>query len=502
MRVSGLASGIDIDSIVQEMMVARRAPLDKLNQNKQVLEWKRESYKTVNSAIVDFRQNKLDKYRMPSEMNVFTSQVTGNKDAISVRATTSANQVPMSVEVERLATQTTLKTASLGEGTSVHTRIGTLASGSAPFTFEVTRGGETIKVDFDSNATIKDVLTKLNSDTKLGVVATFDEAGKNIIIKSKEYGSSDVKFGGTLLTDAFKFNLTNPEESTIDMTNQGAQYVKGHNASVTINGAKFEPSSNVLTVNGVEITLLQPTGDTNAEITTKADGSKAIETIKAFIEDYNTLIATLNSKVSEQRYRDFFPLSAEQKKEMTEDDIKNWEAKAKSGLLRNDDILVEGLTNMRTLLSTSYIKHGEQIINLSSIGITTGAYTEDGKLYLNEEKLKQAIEDNPEQVMELFSGSSDGSTKGIFDNMYDQLYGTLTRLSDKAGTNKFSTDLTIALNEQSTMGKELTDLKDRIDDLGKKLIDIENRYYAQFTAMEKAINQMNAQSASLAGFMA
>lgn len=491
MRVSGLASGIDIDSLVKQMMTAKRAPLDKLNQNKQILEWRRDSYKTVNSALVDFRQNKLDTFRKTSEMNVYSAEVSGNKDAISVKATTSSNQVPMKVEVEKLATQTTLKSASLPAGTTRNTKIGDLNLDEDPLYLKITSGNQTVTVDFKKDETIQDVLTKLNGDPTSGVTATFDEAGRNIIIKSKEYGSDTVKFEGSLLTETFK--EPDPDKQ--------AKYTTGQNADVTINGMKYTPSSNQLTVNGVQITLLQVTGTNGvSEITTKPDGKKALETIKSFIANYNSLIDTLNSKVSEERFRSYAPLSAEQKKDMTDDDIKNWESRAKSGLLRNDDILVEGLSSMRTLLSSSSVKLGDKSFGLASIGITTGTYTENGALYLNEEKLMKAMEENPEQVMELFIGSSDGSTKGIFDNMYDKLNVTLSRISDKAGTSKYSTDTTLALSTQSTLGKELTDLNSRISELTKKLMTFENNYYNQFTAMEKAINKLNSQSASLAGF--
>jgi flagellar hook-associated protein 2 len=485
MRVSGLSSGMEIDSIIQQMMTAKRVPLDKLNQNKQILEWRRDSYRAMNSAIVDFRQNKLHNFRTAAEMNVYSAEVTGNKDAISVKTTTGASPVSMTVEVERLATQATLETTSSPVGTTSKTKLGDLQSGEGPFTFTVIRGSTTHSFDFSKSDTIQDVLTKLNGSSSAGIQATFDEAGRKLIIKSKEYGDSGVEFAGNLLTNAFSVEKD----------------IKGQSAKVTINGAEYTPSSNKLTVNGIEITLLQKTeSGTPATITTKPDGKKAIETIKAFIEDYNTLISTLNNKVSEQKYRTYLPLTAEQKKEMKEDDIKNWEARAKSGLLRNDEILTEALSGMRTLLSSSSVKYGDKSINLASIGITTGEYTENGKLYLRDEsKLLQAIEDNPQQVMELFIG--DGSQKGIFDKMYDDLLGTLGRISDKAGTSRYSSDITTSLNEQSTMGKELTDLNDRISTLAKKLTQIENNYYTQFTAMEKAINRLNSQSASLAGFM-
>lgn len=489
MRVPGLATGMDIDSLVKQLMTAKRAPLDKLNQNKQILEWQRESYRTLNSAVVDFRQNKLGaKYRSASEMNVFSSTVSGNKDAISVKATTTANQVPMEVEVTSLATQTSLESLALSAGTSVRTKLGDLNSTENEFTFSVSRGdgSYTQSFTFTKSDTIQDVLKKLNGDVAASISASFDEASKKIIIKSKEYGNDTVQFDGTLLTKALNADP--------------AKTVAGKAAELTINGTPYTPTSNQLTVNGVQITLLGTNKGDPATITTKPDGQKALETVKAFIEDYNTLIKALNDKTNEQKYRDFRPLSTEEKKEMKEDEIKRWEEKAKSGLLRNDEILVEALGSMRNILVSSTVTLGDSTIGLPSVGITTGPYTENGKLYLDEEKFLKAIDENPDQVLELFVGSSDGSSKGIFDKMYDSLNVTLSRLSDKAGTLKYSTDVSATLNEQSTMGKELRDLNNRISDLTKKLTVMENNYYKQFASMETAINKFNSQSASLLSF--
>ncbi|OAB37682.1 hypothetical protein PMSD_08985 [Paenibacillus macquariensis subsp. defensor] len=501
MRLNGLSSGMNIDDMVKQLMTAKRVPLDKLNQNKQVLEWKRDSYRQVNSALVDFRNNKLSNYKMASEMNAFSSEVTGNKSAISVKATARANQIPMTIKVESLAAQATLSSKALEQGTTVNSKISTLGA-DQKFTFTVSRGGAAPTVDgtfeFKGDSTIQSVLNELNGRSAAGVTATFDEATKRIIIKSKEFGNDSVKFEGNFITGVL--GTTNTEVS-VDPANPNAVvtgFIKGAAGKVFINGTEHNPTSNVLTVNGVEITLLAVSGAESSTITTKADGKKPIDTIKSFLANYNDLIAGLNAKVSEQRYKDFVPLTSEQKADMSEDDIKNWEKKAKSGLLKGDDILRESLTQMRNLIMGTSTKVGDKTLSLASIGITTGSYVENGQLYLDEEKLKKAIEENPQQISEMFSSSTGG--KGLFDKMYDKLNDSLTKMSVKAGTNKFNGDITLSLNEQSTMGKELTDMNTRIYAFASRMKTWEDNYYTQFTAMEKAMNKMNSQSASLASF--
>lgn len=492
MRVSGLATGMDIDSIVKQYMLTQRAPLDKLSQNKQILEWRRDNYKQVNSSLVDFRQNKLgNEYRKAASMSMYSSEVTGDKEAISVRATSTSNLTQMNVKVNRLASPAMLKSASFAEGTTISSALGGLSVSATQedgTTADQTTatGNYTLNISgksytFSGSDTIKNVLDKLNGDKEANVTATFDEVSRQIVIKSKTFGSN-VTMSGSL--------------------NYGLKSVAEEEADVTINGSKVKFFGNMTVINGVEITLLQKSAENaTSNITTKADGKKAIETIKSFIEEYNSLIKSLNSKISEKRYSDYTPLTSEQKKEMNEDDIKLWTEKAQSGLLRGDTIISEGLMDMRNILISSSVKLDNRSISLPDIGITTGTYTENGKLYLDEEKLQKAISENPDKIRELFMGSADGSTTGIFDKLYDSTLTTLGKISDKSGTSKYSSDITQALNEESTMGKELRTLNTRISELTKKMVTLETNYYNKFTAMETAINKLNSQSASITNLL-
>jgi flagellar hook-associated protein 2 len=484
LRITGLASGIDVDSIVQQMMQAQRAPLNKLSQQKQTLEWKRDFYREINSQMVDFRNNKLWKYKSSSELNPYKSEVSGDKEAISVKATPTANQVSMKVEVEQLATQRSkTSTESLGTGVTKKSTLGSIAAGSDEFVLTVTRpGSDPVELKFSKSDTIESVIKKINSDTSANVTAALDEATGKITLKSKEYGNANVEFGGNL-TDAFKLT---------------GDYEGGEKSRVKVNGQTLNYDSNTFTLNGVEITLLDTTeADTPAVISTKTDSTKILETIKSFVSDYNALLEKINGKLNEERYRDYAPLTDEQKEELKEDDIKRWQEKAQSGLLRNDEILSKAIFDMREAVVTAGVAGTS--INLSSIGITTGQYYENGKLILDEAKLQEAVEANPDQVLELFIGS-DG-TSGFFNKLYDNLMGPLESLSERAGTSKYSTSLTDAYNTESVMGKELKDLNERISALQKKLTTMESNYYSQFTAMENAINQLNSQSLSITSLL-
>lgn len=500
MRISGLASGIDTDSMVKALMTAAKTPLNTLNQKKQIVEWQRDSYREVNSKLVDFRNNKLSNYRLAQTMNTQTAVVTGNTSAVTATAKNNANGISMSVVVTQLATK---------EGTEgILKTESDLADSKTPLGSLVPKtqtGIYTVKIndkdfEFSSTDTIASVVSKINSSKDAKVTATFDEATGKLSITASEYGGSAKLIGNSGFIDLFH------EKKNID----------SQLATVEINGTKRTFTSNTVELNGVQLTFNELSKDANGStepkgeddkfdisqliptvIKTEADSTKVVDTVKAFIQQYNDLLSLLNSKTSEEKYRTFQPLTADQKEEMSEDEIEKWTEKAKSGLLKNDDILKSTVSSMRSVI-TEYLGTGSSV-SLGSLGITTGTYSEGGKLYLDEAKLKQAVLSNPEGVLQLFQGSAvDSSDKGLFDKMYDKLGDSLDKLATKAGTSKYSADVTAAFNTTNTMYKTLKDYDKRISAMTTKLNNLEERYYNQFTAMEKALSQLNNQSNSLA----
>jgi len=537
MRISG-SSGIDVDSLVKSMMTARKVPLDTLSQKRQVMQWQRESYREINSKVYDLHTVKLKQYNLSSSMNNNKAVVTGNTTAVKAEATAEANGVPMEVSVQQLATSTTIKTTGLGFG---YKNTDTLAyvdakrhSGGPSETvnyinnkYAVTING--VDFQFDQSESVSAILSKINANTTANVKASFDEVSGKFALSSKTSGEEGVitlghpAVGETEAGNPPKnimslLNLFNKESDALnpDGSPQLDETGKGQNAIVYINGEMLNAptipgkpvivgiSSNTFTVNGVTLTLLGKTSptvdaagkvtDTNPiNITTQNDPDKTLDTIKSFINDYNELLKLFSNKVGEEKYRKFPPLTDEQKKAMTESDIKLWDEKAKSGLLKNDAILQSTLASLRSVMV-------EKLGDLSSLGITTGQYFENGKLYLDETKFKDALQKDPKKAIELFQGTDSTQKSGIFTKLSTTLNDTLNKLVDKAGTSKFSGELTSIFKEESVMGKQLKAYDKNILQMQNRLVDLESRYYKQFTAMETAMNKYNSQSASLNSF--
>lgn len=498
LRIGGLATGIDTDSIVSKLMKAKRIPVDKLKQDKQILQWQQEDYRAVNTSLRSF----MDKVFNMKLQATYLAKTAASSNEAAVGVAANSNAVPgiYSVTVTQLAqgvskgSQAALPDEANADGTTKTLAQQFGLSGSISFTLEGSKGSKAFTFD-TANATINNVVADING-ADLGISASYDATLNRFFLTTSSTGAA-AKIKVT--SDSNNF-LTGPLEDgsdnvlklkmklNIDYTGQDAKFDFGDAKGLT-------SATNTVTVNGITLTLKQGGGAT-ADITVRNDTNAVFNSIKDFVTAYNDIVDKINSKLSETGYRDYLPLTGEQRDKMSEDQIKKWEEKAKSGLLRNDTLLEGVVMKMRTTMSAVVpgLTGGKGYDNLAKIGINTGLYFEKGKLYIDETKLKDALQKDPDGVMNLFIKNSDVySEKGIAQRLYDDVNNGMSLISAKAGS-----DSTYSTVDNSTIGKRLIQVNEDIDKLEDRLKEIEDRYWRQFTAMEQAIQQMNAQSAWLA----
>lgn len=269
-------------------------------------------------------------------------------------------------------------------------------------------------------------------------------------------------------------------------------------AVIELNGATLSSSTNDIKVSALGLTITTESADPGEELTvTVANDTDAVyNMIKDFIKEYNNLVADM----SEQYYADattYEPLTEEEEAEMTDSQIDKWETKAKSALLRRDSQLNSVMTNMRNELAKSVTITKEDgttaKYSLSSFGICTGDWDEYGILHINGDsddakysdktnKLKEALDEDPETVMNVFAQIGTG--------LYDRL-GKMMR------TTRLSSTQTI-YNDKS-MKSQISDYDDEIDALQTKLTTLQDKYYKQFSDMEVALSKLQS-TASALGF--
>ncbi|MFO7152691.1 MAG: flagellar filament capping protein FliD, partial [Bacillota bacterium] len=354
------------------------------------------------------------------------------------------------------------------------------------FKFTVTANGVSKTFTFSVDESLNSILSKISADKDLNVSAYYDPITDKIVFKTRNTGASasisivSEEGGGNLFGENGAFKISGS--------------ASGKNAVVVINGITMEKSSNTFTVNGITFALKKAMGEgESATLNVERDIDSVVETIKTFVELYNETIEYINSKLTEQRYRDYPPLTDEQKKEMTEDEIEKWEKMARSGLLRSDQLLISIRDRMRQILYTPVNGLPAEYDSLLDIGIKSGAYYEKGKLYLDEEKLREALNQDLEAVMKLFTNQgSDSTGSGVAVSLYDALKNGIKSITDKAGGGDFE------VFDNSLLARRIREIDERIDTMEEKLREIEERYWKQFTQMEKYISAMNQQSLWLA----
>lgn len=430
-----------------------------------------------------------------------------------------------------------LSTKSIGSGISSTSKLisdlGFSSDTTGTEDIKFTLNGSTVSLDVDDSTTIQSLMDAVNSATSGSVAMSVDDITGKISFQSKSYGSTS----SVAITNISGANDIISKLGIQNTTAAGTDSIVSITAPGQTSATTITQSSNNFTVNGVTYNLVGITEDEDTNITVTANSDTVVSNMKKFIEDYNTIISTINTKLTEKKNSDYAPLTDSQKESMSEDQIKAWEAKAKVGILKNDDYLNTLMSQLRGIFSSpvysSYTdKDNNTKISLSfgsygtnAIGIDTSTdYTDGGKLVLKDEaKLKSAIENNFEDFKKLFVGVSstsldtDKSYAGSKKYMEDGLFKRMdTILRDyvsspgvgEDGTYTLSGSMNIFVNKQydySTFGYSgKNTLPDQvykqtvsISKLKTQMSDAETRYYAKFTALEKAMSALNSQQSSL-----
>ncbi|MFT8321004.1 MAG: flagellar hook-associated protein 2 [Bacillus sp. (in: firmicutes)] len=493
-RISGLASGMDIDSMVEQLMQAERKPLDKITQKKTYTEWQRDDYRTMNSMLLELDQQISNGVSRQASYIKKAVNVS-DPNAVSIKNINSTIDFTGSLQVNKLATAATMFSTA---ETAITNSSDKLNIGEQTIKISaIAKDGKMQEKPFElkitANDTLDSVIAKINKDS--GVTAFYDANSKKISFTAKNTGdiengseivlSDDGASGEKFFNNILKVNSNNKLAVSYNAGTQGT------NAELTYNGMDITRSSNTFQINGVEFTAKQVTS-TPVTFSSTADVDGIMDTIVKFVDKYNEVIDKIKTKTGESKYRDYAPLTTAQKKDMEEDDIKLWEEKAKSGTLRNDSILSGILTKMRGNISGP-VSGSTGFTQLSQIGITTTSnYLDGGKLTIDEDKLRAAISENPNGIYELFqkSGAATSSEQGIAQRLRASLKTAMNDIKAKAGGAS-------SVNNTFTIGKLLNNYADQITRYEDKLKTTENRYYTKFTAMETAISKANSQSTYL-----
>ena len=527
-RFGGIASGLDTESLVKQLVSAEKTRVDKFTQQKIWKQWQQTAYnetnKTMANFILDTRKN-LGLTRTTSTGALISGSIntvdwvkkasSSNDTAFDVKATASAPAGVSTLKVEELATG-----ANVSSTSNINDTI-TKASDISGLTFtdgkaEISINGKSIVLAEDD--TLNQISQKIRAALP-EVNANYDSGAKRFFLSTKATGSnSKIEFGTDDNTIKFvaAMNFTDLSKA------------QGTNSKIIYNGGTvIEYKSNNISINGLNLTLKTKTNiEETIRVDTDVDG--AYNKIKEFVDEYNKLLDGFNSKLTEKTYRDFQPLTDEQKEAMSETDIKLWEEKAKSGLLKNDDTI----TRMMQTIRQDIYQKVEGFGSIYELGITTGSWRDNGKLTIDETKLKDALRNDSEKVLNTLFKTSDTpevtiskndtpeqraekqiqidkrkAESGAFIRIFDGLTSGIKDIVDKSGPGSEASLLRsvksnilidyVTAGSRSLIDKDVSEIDKRISRETERLASLEERYWKQFTALEKAMSQMNSQSSWL-----
>lgn len=383
--------------------------------------------------------------------------------------------------------------------------------------------------EYSVDTTLGTIMNDINKNEKAGVKVSYSTTSNQFVFTSTHGGS-----GGRIEIGDDGANLAAKLFGAVEYDGQGniakvrgqdvANYqgkdfsvIQGQDARMEayVNGVKTTLTSgtNTFDIDGFKVTANGTFEATNAServtFDKKVDADKIVDAVKSFVEDYNKVLAEINKQYSTQpdHKNTYKPLTDDQKADMTEKQIEEYETKAKQGLLFGDNDLGNLSNALRFVFSNS---------NLDAIGVSVStSYSDRGRITLDETKLRSALASDPDAVAEAFTApleqkqvtNSDGSTSWVDDTSsggaisrlkvrLDQYAATTGAtkgiLIEKAGSQYSPTALL-----QNMMQDRIDSYDDVIDTLTDRLNDKIDFYTSKFSKLETLIAQMNSQSSYL-----
>ena len=441
-RLSGLATGMDTDAMVKSMLTADQEKIDKAQQKEQTVKWQQEIYREVMSDIIDFN----DKYfSLTSKDSILSNSAwntlsitSSNSSVISATGNAGATNVDYKFNVKKLAE--TAKAQSSIEGLKKESKLVSLgAKEGEQFKFELGKDdtGNTIyssDITIEADDTIDTLITKINNSVDGKIKASYSEMTGKFTVETKDTGSN-TKFkivgedgSSSKALDFLDLKTKNSSGNLVKFDENGA---KGSNSEIEVSSKDgtfkkiLNQESNTFTIDNIKYTV-NSTG--SAEITSKQDASSVVQKMKTFVDDYNKIMDKIYDLVTEKKDSDYSPLTEAQKEEMSEDEIKDWEKKAKQGILRNDSEMRRFMDSMQNAI------FGDKMNILNEMGISTVEdYNKRGQISLDESKFTEALENDSQKVYKAFAGGSNSMMEKMKSTVKNYVGGASSVFAQKAG---------------------------------------------------------------------
>ncbi len=437
LSLSGLATGMDTQGIIDQLVAIEQRPIYNYQQEISELEQTKGAWRDINNRL-DNLENKLTDLKLSSTYNSRTAS-SSNKDVVTATAANSANEANYDITVNQVATAQRL--------------IGARKTGfSAAADDVITLNGTDVNIS--AGDSLSDISTKINDANSGYSASVIDDV---LVIEADKTGVANALVDGTTPTISDNSGILN-DLGILDGSGNFTNEKAATDAKVEINGITgITSASNEITdaVAGMTFSINPGVAaGSTATISVAKDTGKAAKAVQDFVNQYNSVMDFMDSK-------------------------SGYDAETEEGgILQGDGTVMRLQMRLRELV-TSKVKETGDYQTLSSVGIEIDR---DGVMSLDSAKLTEALETNPEETMNLFQAES--GTEG-YDGMAVRMDSYLDQVL-QSNTGLIPRRLDLYDNQIEGLNEDIADVQRRVE-------MTRQRYVEQFAAMEEAISEMQSQ---------
>ncbi|WP_308000862.1 flagellar filament capping protein FliD [uncultured Clostridium sp.] len=541
-RITGLATGLDVDSVVQETMQAYQTKIDAVDQQKKVVELQQEMYREVITDCRNFYNDYFDISKSNSillQKNWSATTFESSSSAVTVTGGAGAEAANYSVKVESVAKAASFKLESSKANGTVYINNVKVELGNDKSDAE--------KVKLINEALKGKGVTAKYSEFEKGIILTTDKLGSDETISFTTQAPKEMQEKNDYFKDLIKdfednknVTITNGRKEftfkidvtqvTVDCTDgiseekikeamkkngmdiveeksggfkitypADSKAVKANGsdcrATITKDGKTYEVEGNKtnnITLDGVTFKFNNVTKE-DEQITGKADVTKVKENIVKFVNDYNKLMEKLNTLINEKRDKDYMPLTDAQKEEMTEKQIELWEKKVKEGQLSRDSDLTRIRNSMKSAMTSLVSGSSTTLASIGIKSVSDYSGNKNGTFTIDEDALTSALENNMEDVMKVFisSGKTDSEKgslqklKTLFDTETQSSTSTLLKKAGMEGSSTAS---------NNTLTNKIKKYEEKISRMETIFSTKQQALYSKYARLETLMNNLNSQS--------
>lgn len=435
-QAPGIGSGLDVNTIVTQLMALERQPIDRLATKQTLVESQVSAYASLKSKISTF-QTAMEGLSSASQFQVF-SATSNDESLFTVTANSDAGVGSHTVNVVELAERDKIATKAYTDRNTV--------VGEGTLTFSVGANSFDVLVDASNNtvAKLRDSINNAADNTGVTASIVTDDTGAHLVLSSNDTGLENALKVTVADSDGIHTDDSGLSSLAYDLSGgvvHRAAITTAFDAVVEIDGFSVTSASNVISsaLEGISITA-KAKGTSTIDIV--RDDEKITEAVQSFADAYNALRTELTSQ------------------------------REKGGTLEADSTVLTIERQLTGILNSGDAITGSRFSYLSQIGLTTD---DSGKLNVSTDDLTSVLNSDFSSLVNLFSAQDEG----------------LAFRLDSLATAFLKTGGLIDAREDG-LNTQIGSIEDQTARLENRMVSIERRIRAQFSALDTLVSNLSS----------